>query len=330
MQKPHIMIIATGGTIAGKAASATNVTDYEAGALSIENLLISVPQLTEIARITGEQIASIGSQDMTTDIWLRLSLRINELLAHDDVDGIVITHGTDTLEETAYFLELTVKSSKPVVLVGAMRPATSLSADGPMNLLNAVRAAAETSSHGKGVLVVMNDTIDSAREVTKTRSDNVAAFGSLAYGALGLIAGGKVLYLRAPVRRHTFRSEFSVDGMTQLPRVDIVYSHAGADDVMVNAAAEAGAAGIIHAGTGNGSIHKDTEPALEKAQQRGIIIVRSSRIAGANTVPSLKRWSDKNFLDAGTLNPQKARILLMLALSRTKDLREIQRMFDEY
>ncbi len=328
MDKPKIIILATGGTIAGAAASSTDVTGYAAGTVPIENLLNSVPQLAEIAEISGEQIVNIGSQDMTETVWQQLALRVNELLAEKNIDGVVITHGTDTLEETAFFLHLTVHSDKPVVMVGAMRPSTSVSADGPMNLLNAVRVAASPLSRGKGVLVVMNDTIDCAREVTKTRSDNVAAFNSSTAGALGFITGCDVIYLRDSLRRHTLQSDFSAEA--KLPRVDIVYSYAGADGVMVDAAMAAGASGIIHAGTGNGSIHMNTEPALIRARKRGAAIVRSSRIPGANTVQSLKKWSDMGFLNAGFLNPQKSRILLMLALTKTKDLRAIQKIFDEY
>ena len=327
---PGVRILATGGTIAGVASSSTQTTGYEAGKLGIQTLIDAVPQMKEIANVDGEQIVKISSNNMDTPTLLKLANRINELLKQKDIQGIVITHGTDTLEETAYFLNLTVKSKKPVVLVGAMRPATAMSADGPMNLLNAVRVAVSKEAIGKGVLIAMNDTINGARDTTKTNTTNVATFKAPELGCLGYIAGGKVKFYKESTRRHTINSEFDVKGRTSLPRVDIVYSHVSADDVMVNAAVAAGAKGIIHDGTGNGSIHKDTEAGLVKAQQKGVVIVRSARVGNGPTVPSLKKWTDAKFLDGDTLNAQKARLLLQLALTKTTDLKEIQRIFDEY
>lgn len=327
---PGVRILATGGTIAGSAPSSTQTTGYEAGKIGIQTLIDAVPQIKQIAQVDGEQIVKISSNNMDTATLLKLSNRVNELLRRDDVQGVVITHGTDTLEETAYFLNLTVKSDKPVVLVGAMRPATAMSADGPMNLLNAVRVAASKDAIGKGVLIAMNDEINGARDATKTNTTNVATFKAPELGVLGYVAGGKVKFYKASTRRHTKASEFDVKGLKALPRVDIVYSHVNDDGVMVEAAIAAGAKGIIHDGTGNGSIHQDTEKALVKAQQQGIVIVRSARVGNGPTVPSIQRWSDEKFLDGDTLNAQKARLLLQLALTKTTDLQEIQRMFDEY
>ena len=241
---PGVRILATGGTIAGSASSATQTTGYEAGKIGIQTLMDAVPQMKEIANVDGEQIVKISSNNMDTKTLLVLANRINELLAQKDVQGIVITHGTDTLEETAYFLNLTVKSKKPVVLVGAMRPATAMSADGPMNLLNAVRVAVSKDAIGKGVLIAMNDTINGARDATKTNTTNVATFKAPELGTLGYIAGGKVMFYKASTRRHTAMSEFNVKGLKDLPRVDIVYSHVNADGVMVDAAVKAGAKGI--------------------------------------------------------------------------------------
>lgn len=327
---PGVRILATGGTIAGSASSATQTTGYEAGKIGIQTLMDAVPQMKEIANVVGEQIVKISSNNMDTKTLLVLANRINELLAQKDVQGIVITHGTDTLEETAYFLNLTVKSKKPVVLVGAMRPATAMSADGPMNLLNAVRVAVSKDAIGKGVLIAMNDTINGARDATKTNTTNVATFKAPELGTLGYIAGGKVMFYKASTRRHTAMSEFNVKGLKDLPRVDIVYSHVNADGVMVDAAVKAGAKGIIHDGTGNGSIHKETEKSLIAAQKKGLVIVRSSRVGNGPVVPSLKQWTDEMFLDGDTLNAQKARLLLQLALTKTNDLKEIQRIFNEY
>lgn len=327
---PGVRILATGGTIAGSAASATQTTGYEAGKIGIQTLINAVPQIKEIADVDGEQIVKISSNNMDTATLLKLANRVNELLQQPDVQGIVITHGTDTLEETAYFLNLVVHSDKPVVLVGAMRPATAISADGPMNLLNAVKVAIDKDSIGKGVLIAMNDTINGARDATKTNTTNVATFKAPELGCLGYVAGGKVKYYKASTRRHTANSEFDVSNLKDLPRVDIVYSHVNADGTFVDAAVAAGAQGIIHDGTGNGSIHQATEDALVKAQQKGVVVVRSARVGNGPTVPSITRWSDEHFLDGDTLNAQKARLLLQLALTKTHDLNEIQRMFNEY
>ncbi|MDO4937771.1 MAG: type II asparaginase [Sutterellaceae bacterium] len=327
---PNVRILATGGTIAGSAASATATTGYEAGKIAIQTLIDAVPQINDVADVSGEQIVKISSNNMDTATLLKLAKRINELLAQKDVDGIVITHGTDTLEETAYFLNLVVKSDKPVVLVGAMRPATAMSADGPMNLLNAVRVAVNKDSVGKGVLVAMNDEINGARDVTKTNTTNVATFKAPELGKLGYIAGGKVMYYKESTRRHTKNSEFDVSKLTSLPRVDILYSHVDDDGVLAKAAVAAGAKGIVHAGTGNGSIHQNAEKELVAAQKKGIVIVRSARVGNGPTVPSVARYTEQKFLDGDTLSPQKARLLLQLALTKTTDLKEIQRIFDEY
>ena len=328
--KPNIVILATGGTIAGSADSASATTGYKAGALGIDALLNAVPQVKEYANVSGEQICSIDSKDMTDDIWLRLADRINELFARGDVDGIVITHGTDTLEETAYFLNLTVKSDKPVVLVGAMRPATAISADGPMNLLNAVRVAASPASVGKGVLVVLNDEINAAREVTKTNTITVSTFKSSELGLLGYVNAGVPEFYRTSTRRHTRNSEFNVSGLKSLPYVKIIYGHANDDGLFVDAAIKAGAKGIIYAGMGNGSIHMNAEKSLAAATAKGVVVVRSSRGGNGTVIPAEQSYIDAHFLDGDTLSPQKARILLQLALTKTHDLKEIQRIFKTY
>ncbi|WP_405383791.1 type II asparaginase [Phascolarctobacterium sp.] len=326
----HIVILATGGTIAGKAGSALQMTGYQAGAFSVQDLLDSVPGLDAHAKISGEQLCNIGSQDMQDAIILQMAQRCNELLAQNDVDGIVITHGTDTMEESAYFLNLTVKSSKPVVMVGAMRPATAMSADGPLNLLNAVKVAAEDASVGKGVLLVMNDCIYGGRDVTKTNTTNVATFHATNGGALGYITGGKVQYYYAPLRLHTVATEFDVAGVTQLPRVDILYSHANDDGILAEAAVAAGAQGIVYAGSGMGSLHAGCEAALAAAIAKGVAVVRSSRTGSGVVVESKKAWTEMGILDGDNLNPQKARILLQLALCVTKDRDAIREIFGKY
>lgn len=293
---PQIKILATGGTIAGTAASATQTTGYKAGDLGIQVLIEAVPQMKEFA----------------------------------NVSGIVITHGTDTLEETAYFLNLTVKSKKPVVLVGAMRPATAISADGPMNLLNAVRVAADPQSVGKGVLITMNDVINNARDVTKTNTTNVATFRGGELGALGYIAGGKNYFYKESTRPHTYKSDFDIEKINKLPRVDIIYSHVNADRVLVDAAVAAGAKGIVAAGTGNGSISEREEAGLVDAMKKGVTVVRSARVQNGPTTASVARWQEEGILFSQALNPQKARMLLQLALTKTQDPKKIQEYFDKY
>lgn len=327
---PHIKILATGGTIAGSAAQAGQLTGYTAGAIGIENLISAVPELESAARVSGEQIANIDSCNITSGLWFKLARRCNELMADDDVDGIVITHGTDTLEETAYFLNLTVKGTKPVVLTGAMRPATAISADGPLDLLNAVKTAACREACGKGVLVVMNDIIMAARYATKTSAFKVEAFQAVPYGQLGTIAGGRVYFEAVISKCHTVNSVFSGKNYTSLPRTDIIYTHCDDDGILIEAAVNAGAQGIIYAGSGMGSIHCGAEAALLKAVQRGAAVVRSTRVSEGRVLAANPKWDEAGFICGGNLNPQKARILLQLALTCTHDTRKIQEFFDKY
>jgi L-asparaginase len=329
-QQPNIHILATGGTIAGVGTSAT-ATNYTAGQVAIGTLLDAVPELKDIAHVTGEQVVRIGSQDMNDEVWLTLAHRINELLAKPEIDGIVITHGTDTMEETAYFLNLTVKSKKPVVLVGAMRPSTAISADGPLNLYNAVVTASDKQSAGKGVLVVMNGTILGAESVTKMHTTGVQTFQAPNSGALGYIFNSQVFYNQAPLKKHTNQSVFDVTGMKNLPKVGIVYSYSNIEADMVEPMLKNGYKGIVHAGVGNGNIHKNVLPVLEKARKQNILVVRSSRIpTGPSTLDNEVDDAYYQFVAAQQLNPQKARILLMLALTKTGDWKEIQEFFNEY
>ena len=330
MYLSKIVILATGGTIAGSADSVLTTTGYKAGAFGIDVLLSAVPKLKEYANISSEQICNIDSKDMTDEIWLKLSNRVNELLSSDEVDGIVISHGTDTLEETAYFLNLTVKSDKPVVLVGAMRPATAISADGPMNLLNAIRVASSKAAIGKGVLITMNDEINGARDVTKVNTLTVSTFKAPELGFLGYINAGVPEFYRTSTRRHTCNSEFDIKGLTELPYVKIIYGHANDDEIFVKAAVQAGVKGIIYAGMGNGSIHKNAERALAEAAAQGIVVVRSSRVGNGAVIPAEQSYIDHHFIDGDNLSPQKARILLQLALTKTSNLSDIQRIFKEY
>lgn len=324
-QKPNIHILATGGTIAGTGTAPTD-TRYTAGQVSIAQLIEAVPQINDIADITGEQLVNIGSQDMNDEVWLRLAERVNELLRDQETDGIVITHGTDTMEETAYFLSLTTGSGKPVVITGAMRASTAISADGPANIYNAVVTAADKESAGMGVTVVMNGLIYRAKDVTKTNTLNVQAFQSPDAGALGYIYNNKAIYYRKPSHDNTV---FDIKGMEKLPKVGIVYGHSNIDPDMVQHMLKDGYQGIIYAGVGNGNIHKDIFPVLEKARRKGIQVVRSSRVpTGPTTLNNEVDDDAYQFIAAQHHNPQKARILLMLALTKTDDWKDIQTYFN--
>lgn len=330
-EKPNVVILATGGTIAGAGVSSTTTVGYTAAVTAVDKLISNVPELTKVANVRGEQVFQIASESITMENWLTLAKRVNQLLAQDSVDGIVITHGTDTLEETAYFLDLVVKSEKPVVLVGSMRPGTAMSADGPLNLYRAVILAGTKEAAGNGVMVMLNDTIHSGREVTKTITDRVDTFQAPIVGALGVFTGDKPVFYRQSLRKNTVATEFDVTNLTSLPRVDIVYHYAGNAGTMIDAAVNAGAKGIVHAGTGNGSIGKAEYPAVENALKNGVVIVRSARVGSGIIARNGEANDDKfGFIASDNLNPQKARILLMLALTKTTDVNKIQQMFWKY
>ncbi len=329
--KPNVKILATGGTIAGAGVTSTTTVGYTAAVTPVDKLISNVPELSQVANVSGEQVSQVASESMTMEIWLKLAKRVNQLLDQHDVDGVVITHGTDTLEETAYFLNLVVKSDKPVVLVGSMRPGTAMSADGPLNLYRSVILAGSKEAKGKGVMVMLNDTIHSGRDVTKTITDRVDTFKAPEIGPLGFFTGDKPVFYREPLRKHTRHTEFNVMDLTALPRVDIVYHYAGNAGTMIEAAINAGAKGIVHAGTGNGSIAKAEYPAIEQALAQGIVVVRSARVGNGIIARNGEANDDKyGFVASDNLNPQKARILLMLALTKTNDVKEIQQMFWEY
>jgi L-asparaginase len=251
----RVVILATGGTIAGVQPKEGD-PGYKSGSLSVESLIQAAPGVEKLARLEGEQIASIGSQDMNDEVWFKLARRANAVLAEPDVIGIVVTHGTDTLEETAYFLDLVLKSDKPVVLVGSMRPATSTSPDGPLNLYNAVSVAADPAAKGLGVVAVANDDVHSARAVQKTNTTDVQTFVSASRGLIGEAYYGKNRFFNRPTDKHTTKSEFSIEGLTSLPRVEILYAEEGVDGALVQAAVAAGAKGIVLAGVGDGNATK--------------------------------------------------------------------------
>lgn len=327
-QKPNVRILATGGTIAGSGSSSTK-SQYSAGQVAIGALLDAVPVINDIANVQGEQVVNIGSQDMSDSVWLTLAKRIKELLAQPDVDGIVVTHGTDTMEETAFFLNLVLGNEKPVVLVGAMRPSTAIGADGPANLFNAVVAASSPESKCYGVVVCMDDKIYGARDVTKTNTTSVETFQSPNFGPLGYVHNGKVRYNVAPEPIHA--PLFNVSSLYSLPKVGIAYGYSNVEGDVVNMMVEKGYKGIVYAGVGNGNIHKNVFPELEKARKAGVIVVRSSRVpTGATTLDAEVDDNKYQFVASWGLNPQKARILLMLALTKTNDWQAIQKYFNEY
>jgi L-asparaginase len=329
-KQPSVVVLATGGTIAGAAASDVQAA-YTSGQVGVEQLLAAVPQAKKLAALRGEQISNIGSQDMNDEVWLKLARRVNELAAMPDVDGIVITHGTDTIEETAYFLNLVVKTQKPVVLTAAMRPSTALSADGPLNFFNAVGVAANKDAAGRGVLVVVNDWIHGASSLTKASTTAVQTFLSPLRGLIGTVNYGECEFFRGPVGKNTLGSEFSLDGVSALPRVDIVMAHENMDGAIIDAAVAAGAKGLVIAGVGNGNMTKSALDALAAQAKKGIVCVRSSRVVTGRVGRNVEVDDDKLALVASDdLNPQKARVLLRLALLRPRPLAEVQRLFQEY
>jgi L-asparaginase len=327
---PTIVVLATGGTIAGAAASDVQA-GYTSGQVGVEQLLAAVPQARKLATLRGEQISNIGSQDMNDEVWLKLAGRINALVADAGVDGIVITHGTDTIEETAYFLNLVVKSRKPVVLTAAMRPSTALSADGPLNFFNAVAVAANPMAAGRGVLVVVNDWIHGAASLTKTSTTAIQTFMSPLSGLIGSVAYGQADFYRQPIGKHTTESEFSLTGVTALPRVDIVMAYENMDGALIDAAVAAGARGVVIAGVGNGNLTKPALDALARHAAKGIACVRASRVAIGHVGRNVEVDDDKLGLIASKdLNPQKARVLLRLALLQKRTPADLQRLFDDY
>jgi L-asparaginase len=327
---PTVVVLATGGTIAGAAKS--NVTaGYSSGQVGVEELLAAVPEAKKLAHLKGEQISNIGSQDMNDEVWIKLATRVNELLAMPDVSGVVITHGTDTIEETAYFLNLVVKSRKPVVLTASMRPSTALSADGPLNFFNAVAVAANKDAPGHGVMVVVNDWIHGAASLTKTSTTAVQTFLSPLSGLIGTVNYGQIEWFRMPVGKNTVNSEFSVDRTTVLPRVDVIMATENMDGVLINAAAAAGAKGIVIAGVGNGNMTKPALTALSAQAKKGVVSVRSTRVTTGEVGRNVEVKDDSlGFVASLGLNPQKSRVLLRLALLKTTDPATIQRYFDEY
>ena len=330
---PRVGLILTGGTIDSVGIDRLDLAWYiEANKrLGEGELLNRLPELETIARVQEIPFRRLPSQALVDAYWLDLVRKIHSIFEQDQADGIVITHGTNTLEETAYFLNLTLKTEKPVVIVGSMRPSSAVSADGYLNVINAVRVAADPQSRGRGCLIVMNDTIFNARDVTKNSTYRVEAFVSRDLGPLGYAdADGKVIYYHQPMKKHTTQTEFDVRRLQSLPRVDIVLSYVNADGLMIEAAAKAGAKGIVSAATGAGRPTPAQDAAYDKAyKEYGMLMCLCSRVGSGRVVrsPGLKQ---RGFVAGDNLQPWKARILLSLALSKTTNADEIQRMFDTY
>jgi L-asparaginase len=330
---PKVHLVATGGTISNKVG----------GRLTADELVQSLSGLDRYARGEAEQFANTSSSALTLDQWLQLARRINALFAADpDLAGVVVTSGTDTLEETAYFLDLTVRSEKPVVVVGSMRNPSTLGYEGAANLLAGFRVAASPDARGKGVLVVLNDEINAARDVTKTDALRLQTFQSRAYGSLGVVDSDRVVFYREALQRHTAASEFDLAGVETLPRVDVVMVYQGATGDVIKAVVDLGARGIVIASAGAGALSGDQGAGVQYAVDKGVFVVTSTRTGsgriaarsrrsafGTQTDDAAQRARDYR-IAAEDLTPIKARILLMLALTRTDDGAEIQRMFTEY
>ena len=327
---PNVVVMATGGTIAGTAATADD-SSYNAGDLPVEALINAVPEVNQLANLKGMQIASIGSQDMNDQVWMKLAQELDHHLSDDSVSGAVITHGTDTMEETAFYLNLVVDIDKPVVLTGAMRPATALSADGPLNLYNSVAVAASEKASGYGVLVVANDSIHGAREVVKTNTLTVQTFESPNMGLLGALHYGSFRMFRKPQKKHTTDSIFSIRSIEELPRVVVIFAYSNMKGELIRASVEMGAKGIVLAGVGNGNASKLAIEAMREAAEQGVVIVRSTRSSSGAVLRNQEIDDDAlGFVVSDQLNPAKARVLLQLGLTQTNDVKEIQEYFWTY
>jgi L-asparaginase len=329
---PRVALIFTGGTIDSVGADRLDLAWYIEHGQRLDDgeLVARVPELSAVAQVEEVPFRRLPSQSIGDADLIALVELIHQLFADDRADGIVITHGTNTLEETAYFLHLTLKTDRPVVIVGSMRPSSGLSADGYLNLLNGVRVAGDPGSRGMGVLVVLNDTIHSARDVTKTATYRVETFQGRDLGPLGYADNdGHIVYYHRPVRTHTTAAEFELSGEAELPRVDVVVTYLGADGAMIDAAVAAGARGIVSAGSGAGRPTPAEDAALLRASESGVLVCQGTRVGSGRTArsPGLVR---RGWVASDNLQPWKARILLRLALARTEDPDEIQRMFDTY
>jgi L-asparaginase len=330
---PHVVLMSMGGTIASKGDTRLNITNYGGKGFRVEpqEWVDNLPDVKGVARITVEdQRAPVDRVATETfEDFARVAKRLNELAADPKVDGIVVTHGTNTMAETAYYMNLVVKSEKPIVFVGAQRPWTGLSGDGPRNLYDAVRVAASKDAWRKGVLHCMNQYINTARDVTKTSAYRVNTFKGIDVGALGFADPDRVVFYREPVRKHTFLSEFAGMDFSSLPVVEVAYAYRDAPGYVIDAMVEKGARGIVVDGTGAGSPTNGQTEAIKRAQAKGVVVVATARTHGGR-VQDTPRRREAKIVPGDNLLPEKARILLQLALTKTTDLAEVKRIFDEY
>lgn len=324
-RKKTVVVLATGGTIAGKGRKGSQ-TNYVPGQLSIESIASSVDGIGELAELREIQIANVNSDDITSSDWLELARRINTLSRDPLIDGFVITHGTDTMEETAYFLHLTCHTGKPIVVTGAMRPSTATSADGPMNLYQAVAVASSEKAKGKGVMCVFSDSIYGARDFQKLSTTSVTAFGGRDFGMMGYIIDDEIRFYNQSMRPHTTSSPFFVDTLSSLPKVEIVFFYVDADPVILRTSAER-ADGIVLVGAGNGNYSNAFNDMVGKLS---VPVVRTSRIGNGIIVPDDKFDAYPNIIIGDNLAPTKARILLQLSLTHTTEREMIQEYFSTF
>lgn len=321
---PKVRIFATGGTISGYASNRDMQYGYKPGSITPDKLIADIPEAAQVADLSYEEIAETGSGGINTKILLTLAKQINAWLARPDTAGAVVTHGTATMEETAYFLNLVIHSDKPVVLVGAMRPFTSISRDGPFNLYNAIRVAADADARKEGVMILLNEEIQAARDVTKTNTERVNTFETRDLGPIGFADEDRIVFYRRLLYKHTYKSEFDVDGLTDLPKVDICYGYQEGDRACVDGMVAAGAKGVV---LDDGS--PGNRLAVQDGRAKGVVFVQSDR-KGSGRVLNSARAEAAGLVTADNLNAQKSRMLLRLALTKTSDPKEIQRMFEEY
>ncbi|KAK6812031.1 hypothetical protein RU639_012196 [Aspergillus parasiticus] len=322
---PNVTIFATGGTIAGSSADNTATTGYKAGAVGIQTLIDAVPEMLNVANVAGVQVTNVGSPDITSDILLRLSKQINEVVCNDPtMAGAVVTHGTDTLEESAFFLDATVNCRKPVVIVGAMRPSTAISADGPLNLLQSITVATSPKARDRGALIVMNDRIVSAFYASKTNANTVDTFKAIEMGNLGEVVSNKPYFFYPPVKP-TGKTEVDIRNITSIPRVDILYSYEDMHNDTLYSAIDNGAKGIVIAGSGAGSVSTPFSAAMEDITTKHNIPIVASTRTGNGEVPTSAESSQ---IASGYLNPAKTRVLLGLLLAQGKSVEEVRAVFE--
>ena len=335
-QKPLVYAIGTGGTMAVRPDDRMNYTDYgyvwpEGKIYTMQELVERIPEVNEFANVRAEQFVNVGSTLFYPSHWIGLAKRINQIFREvPEAAGVAVTHGTATLEETAYFLNLTVKSDRPVVVTGSMRPPGGLSSDADINLLDSISVAASPEAKGKGVMTLLNDEIQAARDVTKTNTFRLQSFRANQLGLLGYAdSDHQVVFYRSPTRKHTYQTEFDVENLTELPRVDIVHSYCGADGLLIRALVDAGVPGIVVAGMGSGASPPEFMEAVEEAREKNTVVVVGSQ-TGSGRVAMTKSFKKLGIVAADDLAPKKARVLLMLALTVTNDVDRIQEMIFSY